>query len=177
MHHLVLQRGKNYYLNFTQSYNKSDYVWFVFNLLSHYCSSLPFFNIRERNGKTTYALVFYTRAYPFITELRNKFFNAELKNYKGIPLDIYELLSPPALAHLIMGDGSKTQYGLELCTDCYSLSDVVRLYNVLVIRYELSCTIRLKRTNQYRIYITSKSMPKLRTIVLPYMHSSMLYKL
>lgn len=80
--------------------------------MSHYCSSLPYSSTSERNGKKTYALAFYTRAYPFITELRNKFFNEEVKGYKGIPLDIYELLSPPALAHLITGDGSIKEYGL-----------------------------------------------------------------
>jgi len=122
--------------------------------------------------KKTYALVFHTYTYTFITELRNKFFNRKVKSYKGIPLDIYELLSPPALAHLIMGDSSRTDYGLEICTDCYSLSEVVRLCNVLILRNELGCTIRLKRENQYRIYITSKSMSKLRTIVNPYMHLS-----
>jgi hypothetical protein len=134
-------------------------------------------DIRSRNGTKTYALVFYTRSYPFITELRNKFYPEINNGLKGIPLEIYEYLTPPALAHLIMGDGSRRDYGLEICTDCYSLFDVTRLLNVLVIRYELICTIRLKRDNQYRLYISSKSLPKLRAIVYPYMHYSMLYKL
>lgn len=134
-------------------------------------------DIGSRNGTKTFALVFFTRSYPFITELRNKFYRERANDFKSIPLDIYELLSPPALAHLIMGDGSRRDYGLEICTDCYSLSDVIRLSNVLIIRYQLDCTIRLKRENQYRIYITSKSLTKLRTIVYPYMHSSMKYKL
>ena len=175
----ISKRSENYYFQFKQSFDKSKYLWFVFSLLSHYCGSLPYSSIGERNAKKTYALAFYTRAYPFITELHNKFFYGCLavKGLKAIPLDIYELLSPPALAHLIMGDGSRKDYGLEICTDCYSISDVVRLCNVLVIRYQLNCTIRLKRENQYRIYITSKSMSKLRTIVYPYMHPSMMYKL
>ena len=54
----------------------------------------------------------------------------------------------------------------------------VNLYStVLIIRYELNCTLRLKRKNQYRIYIRAKSLAKLRKIVYPYMDSSMLYKL
>lgn len=175
----ISKRSVNYYFTITQSLVKSSYLWFVFSLLSHYCSSCPYLDIGSRNGTKTFALVFYTRSYPFITELRNKFYHERAANngFKSIPLDIYELLSPPALAHLIMGDGSRKEYGLEICTDCYSLSDVVRLSNVLIIRYQLNCTIRLKRENQYRIYITSKSLTKLRTIVYPYMHLSMMYKL
>jgi hypothetical protein len=106
---------------------------------------------------------FYTRAYPFITELRNKFYRGEVKGNKAIPLGIYELLSPPGVGgrenpHPLLpinygGDGSIREYGLEICTDCYSLADIIQLYNVLVIRYQLTCTIRLKRENQYRIDI------------------------
>lgn len=77
---------------------------------------------------------------------------------KIIPLNIYELLTPVALAHLIMGDGSVRDYGLTLCTDCFSVTDTVRLMNVLIIRYGLICTLQKKRDNQYRIYISSKSM-------------------
>jgi hypothetical protein len=35
-----------------------------------------------------------------------------------------------ALAHLIMGDGSYIRGGLVLCTDAFSIVDVVRLFNV-----------------------------------------------
>jgi hypothetical protein len=66
-----------------------------------------------------------------------------------------------------MGDGVSRPYGLQLCTDSYSLPDVVRLMNVLIIRYELGCTLHKKRENQYRIYISSKSMSRLKEIVGP----------
>jgi len=69
---------------------------------------------------------------------------------------------------------------LLLCTNSYSLEDVVRLINVLIIRYRLECNLRLQKQNQkieYMIYINQSSMPLLWTIVSPYMHPSMLYKL
>jgi hypothetical protein len=80
------------------------------------------------------------------------------------------MLTPVALAHIIMGDGSVQRYGLIICTDCYSIEDTIRLINVLIIRYRLECTLRVHRTNQ-------TSMPSLLNIVSPYMHPSMLYKL
>src|SRR5437660_5029420 len=70
--------------------------------------------------------------------------------------------------------------GLLLCTNNYSIQDIVRLMNVLMIRYRLECTIHLKRKNNkitHMIYIRQGSMPSLLNIVSPFMHSYMLYKL
>ncbi|RUS23408.1 homing endonuclease [Endogone sp. FLAS-F59071] len=76
-----------------------------------------------------------------------------------------------------MGDGSAKPSGLELCTDSYTVPDVVRLMNVLIVKYDLECTLRIHTPTQPRIYIRSRSMKTLRTIVLPYMEPSMLYKI
>ena len=97
-----------------------------------------------------------------------------------MPHNIYELLTPIALAHMIMGDGSVKSHGLDLCTNSYSIQDVIRLMNVLIIRYRLECNLRLQRQNNkiwYLIYIRQCSMASLLNIVSPYMHPSMLYKL
>lgn len=167
-------RNKNRYIRFKQSLEKSEYVWFVFSYLAHYCSSLPYLVKGKRAGTDTLALEFFTRALPCISELYSLF---TINGKKIIPLNIYNLLTPVALAHLIQGDGSARDYGLTLCTDCYTVLDVVKLMNVLIIRYDLKVTLQKKRENQYRIYIRHISMPLLRSIVSPYMHSSMKYKL
>ena len=64
-----------------------------------------------------------------------------------------------------------------LCTDCYCVQDVVRLMNVLMIRYRLVCTLRYHTSTQPRIYISEGSMLLLRTVVRSHMCSSMLYKI
>jgi len=79
-----------------------------------------------------------------------------------------------------MGDGNALHHGMILCTNSYSIKNVVKLMNVLMIRYRLECTITLKKQNQkveYMIYIRQNSMSLLRSIVKPYVCSSMLYKL
>jgi hypothetical protein len=80
-----------------------------------------------------------------------------------------------------MGDGTALPQGLILCTNSFSLPDIVRLMNVLMIRYSLDCTIHIKRRPsqkiEHLIYIKERSMPRLRTIVAPYFHSSMVYKI
>jgi len=111
---------------------------------------------------------------PCLTELHSLFYP---NGIKIIPNNIYELLTSVALAHIIMGDGSVQRSGLIICTDSYTVQDVVRLINVLMIKYRLDCWLRNHTPTQPRIYISQSSMPLLRTIVFPYMHSSMLYKL
>lgn len=169
--------NKNARLGFAQSGANGKYLWFVFFQLSHYCSSNPVTRVRTRFGKQTIGLQFFTRSMPCFTELYTLFYPSGVK---VIPENIYELLTPVALAHLIMGDGQTSRHGLVLCTNSYSIQDVVKLMNVLIVRYKLECTIKEFRSNrkvEYMIYIKHGSMPLLRTIVKSYMSTSMLYKL
>ena len=87
---------------------------------------------------------------PCITELHSLFYT---NGVKIVPHNIYELLTPVALAHIIMGDGERRSHGLVLCTNSYSCQDVVRLMNVLIIRYGLECIIRLKKNRIKRLNI------------------------
>lgn len=168
------KKHKNAALGFEQSLAKVRYILFVFNLLSHYCSKSPHFKIKTRLGIRSYSLTLYTRSMPCLTELRSVFY---LNGVKILPFDIYNMLTPVALAHMIMGDGSSQRHGLTICTDSLTLKDIVRLINVLIIRYRLVCSLRQHSITQTRIYIKQSSMPLLRTIVIPHMCSSMLYKL
>jgi hypothetical protein len=114
---------------------------------------------------------------PCFTELRSLFYP---NGVKIIPEDIYNMLTPVALAHLIMGDGSALPHGLIICTNNYSIQDVTRLMNVLIVRYRLKCSLSYKKQNnkiEYMIYISQHSMPSLFNIVYPHMCPSMLYKL
>lgn len=158
----------------SKSLGNSGYLWFTFSLLAHYCSSSPKLTTSLRNGVYNYGLEFFTRALPCFTELHPLFYPNGIKE---IPQNIYELLTPIALAHLIMGDGVARPYGLQICTDSYSLPCTVRLMNAIIMRYGLDCTLHTKRAGQYRIYIGHSSMPKLEAIVSPYMGLSMMYKI
>nr|YP_010608765.1 hypothetical protein PNX16_mgp006 [Drechslerella dactyloides]WAN89845.1 hypothetical protein [Drechslerella dactyloides] len=165
--------SKNARLCFKQSTKNSPYVWFVFFILSHYCSSFPHVTTGIRKGKPFSGLAFQTRQLPCLTDIYNLFY---INKIKIVSSNIYELLTPVALAHWIMGDGSAVNKGLVLCTDSFSLEETTLLLNVLVIKYELDCTL-WKQGSGWRIYITRRSMPNLRSIVTKDMHPSMLYKL
>ena len=117
---------------------------------------------------------FSTRKYPCLNELYHLFY----KKIKIIPYNIYDLLTPIALAHWIMDDGVKRNKGLVLCTDSFSISDVVSAShsNVLRIKYGLITTITGFTNNKPRIYILPESMPNLIKLVKPYILNTFLYK-
>lgn len=64
-----------------------------------------------------------TRALPCFLELYDNFY---VNGVKVVPENIYELLTPVAFAHLIQGDGGFKSKGIYLCTDSYTIQDVVR---------------------------------------------------
>lgn len=161
-------------LRFKQSLKNSNYVLFVFFILSHYCNKVPFFIKGNRYGKEFFSVCLQTRGLPCFAELRSIFY---INGVKTIPEDIYNILTPVALAHMIMGDGSAKSHGLIICTDSYKLTDIVRLMNVLLIKYDIKSNIRYHSTTQPRIYIRQQSMPILRKLITPYMEKSMLYKI
>jgi hypothetical protein len=159
---------------FKQSFDKFDYVWSLFLTFSHFCKSYPFVEIGKRRDKRTISIGFYTRSMPCFTKIYNKFYSG---GSKIIPNNIYELLDSIALAHFIMGDGSYHLSGLVLCTDSYNVSDVIRLMNVLFIKFQLDCTLQFNSSGKPRIYIKSNSMVRLQSIVAIHMVDSMKYKI
>ena len=77
-----------------------------------------------------------------------------------------------------MDDGSKVNKGLKLCTNCFTYTECLFLTKTLFENFNLKSSVQSAgKFNQYHIYIWSESMPLLRLIVLPYVHSSMKYKL
>ena len=100
------------------------------------------------------------------------------KGKKVIPLNISEYLTPFALAVLVMDDGGWTNYGVKIATNSFKLKEVELLKNVLKSKYNLETTIqKIWIKDQYSIYIKKQSVPNLRNIVVPFIHSSMPYKL
>jgi hypothetical protein len=155
----------------------------------------PLVRIRNRLGIKSIGLKFETRSMLCITELYNLFY---LNGQKLIPENIYDLLTPAALAtarplagrfrcilalfraqdaYLNMEDGFVKPHGLIICTDSYKVKDRVRLINVLIIKYRLDCILRYHTPTQPRIYIRQPFYVFTRNYSKPHMHYSMYYKL
>lgn len=168
-------RGLNARFGFTQSLEKKDYFLSVLNSLGEISSGKyrEMSYLDKRTGKTYTNLNFWSKALPMLKELYFKFYDGKVKI---VPLDL-SLLTPLALAHWVMQDGSRgTSKGLYLCTDCFTLTDVQRLSQYLNKKYDFKCSIH-KAGGNYRIYILAKSVETVKILILPFMHKTMTYKL
>ena len=133
-------RSVNARFGFTQALYKKDYFISVFDSLS----SLGSKNYREssyidkRTNKTYTNLNFWSKSLPMLNEFYTQFYDGKVKI---VPSDL-SLLTPLALAHLIMQDGARgSGKGLYICTDAFSHDDVKRLTQYLIDRYNLKCSI------------------------------------
>ena len=100
------------------------------------------------------------------------------KGKKVLKPQIENFITPLSLAILISDDGGWAKPGVRIATNCFSLTEVELLVKILKNKFNLDCTIQLlKISSNYSIYIKSSSIPTLREILLPYIHSSMKYKL
>nr|QBM31568.1 hypothetical protein [Arthrobotrys musiformis] len=159
-------------LGFEQTSSQSSYVWSVYWDLSHYCYSLPKYKHKTRKNTAVNSVSFATRSLPCLVEIYDLFY---LNKKKIILANIYYLLTPVALAHMIMGDGSARTSGLRISTDSFSVKEVVLLINVLIIKYGLKCSLNIVG-GKPRIYISSSSLELLKSIN-PFIVPSMQYKL
>ena len=77
-----------------------------------------------------------------------------------------------------MDDGGWTNYGVRIATNSFTLKEVELLSYILKSKYNLETTIQnISKKNQYSLYIKKQSLNKLKSIVGPYIHTSMLYKI
>jgi hypothetical protein len=157
---------------FKQSIAHSEYVWYLYFKLSHYCLSPPFLKIDRVKGKEFLAIEFVTMSLPCFSILKRMFYTGRVKT---LPHNIYDLINYETLAHIIMGDGSYNNKGLCLNLQCYSVKELVTLINIFYIKFGLDCTLHKSR-NQYVIYIKVKSVIKLYPQIAPYLIPSMRYK-
>ena len=131
--------------------------------------------IKSKEGKVYYGYEFNTFTFRSFSLIHKMFYK---NGKKVIPLNIYEYLTPLALAVWIMDDGCWVSSGVRIATNSFKLEEVEILNNVLKSKYNLETTIQnIWLQNQYSIYIKKESVNNLRNIVGPYIHSSMLYKL
>lgn len=158
-------------LQFKQTINHIEYFYFIFFKLSHYCSKAPYTTRTIVHKKEHIGLGFTTRSLSCITELYNIFY---VNNKKIVPSNLYDLLSWEALAHWIMGDGTYNS-GVRIQTDSFTVKEVVFIMNILILKFNLECSLHYQRGNPI-LYIKSKSIKRNLHNLLPYMHDSMKYK-
>jgi len=174
---LQINKQGNTRLFFKQSVEKLEYFLYVFNKLSHFCSSYPQFAKTTFNGKLFYSIYLSTRSFPCFTFYYDMFYNKKVKIVPAAKAgDLYHLLTYEALAHWICCDGTKTGKGLTLQTQSFTIKECVFIISILIHKFNLKCSLHFQR-NLPVIYISTKSMKNLQPYIIPYICKSMRYKL
>ena len=183
--------GTNARFRFGQSTINSEYFFHVFNLFYNHISrgSVRFTHTYNKiTDKFYHAYHLETISLPFFTEFYQMFY---LNRIKIIPINL-DLLTPLALAHFIMGDGSFRPNrinelnintypkvgGLILCTENFTADDNKRLQAHLQDVLGIDCSLQKgHKADTFRVYIKVSSLPLVRELVSEFMVPSMLYKL
>ena len=172
------------FITFEQTIEHKDYIMFIYNKLKE--NSISLYDIKYytrkdyRYNSINKSIYFKTYNLELLKPFANMFLSE--KNHKIIPLDIECHLDPIALAYWICDDGQLVKNGgITLCTDNYTLTEVELLIKALVNKYNIKCTIHNKKSKTdriyYRIYISKSSLDNIKSLLIPHMHVSFLYKL
>jgi hypothetical protein len=159
---------------FKQSIKNFPYIWHLYNELAYLCSGNIYLGKNKMRGKIFYNLSFQSRQLESLNEVYNLFYLDS--RTKIIKPELFEYLDYLSIAHWIMGDGSKRNKGITLCTDSFSFKDVVNLMNILKIKFNINSTIHMEKLKP-RIYINKKELLKILPFIKPYFDDHFLYKI
>ena len=159
---------------FKQSIINFPFIWHIYNELAYICSGNIYLGKSKLRGNIFYSLSFQSRQLESLMEIYNLFYTNT--GTKIIKPELFEYLDYICIAYWIMGDGSKRNKGITLCTDSFSYKDVVILMNILKIKFDINSTIHFEKSKP-RIYINNKELLKLLPFIKPYFINHFLYKI
>ena len=174
-----LKSTRNTTLYIEQSYpEKEEYVNFLYKLMEPIVLKSPSIVTRKpdkRSGKVTQSFRFLTMAMPCLNYYHDLFYKDKVKS---VPKNLGEILTARGLAFFIMDDGGKSVYNQTILhTRAFNVDDVKYIQLVLLKNFGLISRLEEKKKDQWVIYIPVKQKTRLKDIVGPYMHESMLYKI
>jgi hypothetical protein len=103
------------------------------------------------------------------------YYKAFYKNGKKIiPLNLMQKFTARSLAYMFMDDGCKAECGYTIATNCFTKQEITEFRKFLFIKFNLE-TSMYESSNVLRI--RAKSAKLFKSLILPYMHSTLLYKL
>lgn len=191
--HAIISKTKTpgTWFHFKQSGRHKDYLFFLYNFFQErgYCTNtLPreyktILKNTSNVSKTYYGYEFYLFRFSSLNWLYYLFYN---NGTKTIRPELINYLTPMSLAFLIMDDGGwvSGSKSVRIATNNFTKEEVELLRSMFETKFGLNCTVQFLSKkggntprDKYSIYVKVSSLPRLRELVLPYMHPKMLYKL
>jgi hypothetical protein len=162
-----------------------DNVYAAYCSIGYVMSAFPNVDLAQYSGKVVTQYHFDTLSSPLFSAMHSLWYQLDEaigKYIKIVPFMIVDMLTPLALAHWIMEDGYFDAHGrtqtIILCTESFTKTECELLISALA-RLGILSTLKVRSTTKgtYRVRISKTSMPLLRELVTPHMHSIFMYKL
>nr|NP_803522.1 orf221 [Monoblepharella sp. JEL15]AAO64967.1 orf221 [Monoblepharella sp. JEL15] len=176
---------KNPRLRFEQLYpDRESYINSLYILFKDFTGTPPRIVERKpdkRTGKIYRTISFKTRSMVSLNFFYELFYatSSNGTRTKIVPITIKDLLNPRVLAYWIMDDGNMiTSGGTQLCTDSFTKDEVILLEQAIQSNFKLHTRLEEHGvgSGKWRIIIPVRQVTSLASIVGPYMHSSLKYK-
>jgi hypothetical protein len=182
--------GKKF--RFKQSGRHKSYLFFLYEFFDNrgYCTNSGpreyktiLIKAANKKPKSYYGYEFDIFTFSSLNWLYDLFY---LNGIKMISSELMNFVTPMSIAFLLMDNGGwlSGSKSVRISTNKFTLQEVELLRDTFKAKFNLDCTIQLLTKkggntpkDKYSLYIKVSSLPRLRELVLPYMHSSMLYKL
>lgn len=173
------RKGWNPRIGFKQSFKNFEYIWQLQFHLSHLLSCSPYITHNNLRGKSFKALTIQTRQLKSLIEIRSLLYkeNQKYQFIRSIQFDLFFYLDYIALAHWIKGDGARHNKGIILCTDGFTIKEVIFLMNILRIKFDIKPSKYIIKNKYPRIHIFKRDLEKLIPYIKPYIIRHFYYKI
>ena len=172
-------------MSFSFGTNFQEYAFWVYSLFTPFCNNSIYSVLVKAKGKSYTNYRLKTKTIEVFNEFHNLFYKYDPekgKYRKVIPELICSEMCEIVLAHFIMGDGNYGKDGrVRIYTNNYTLEECILLRDSIKNNCGVKCEVLFDRLGkdkkkQYILTIGKTELKNLQSLVKPYMHSSMLYR-
>lgn len=159
-----------------QGEKQKDYVFWRYRIFRNFVLRRPrkiMAGYDKKRNHYHYSWYFHTKTSEDFGLFHEYFYKDGIKI---IPNDVFQFITPRAIAVWFMDDGSNTQKSFTLNTQCFSLQEQEMFIKFFKKFYNISASI-IKDRKQTKIRIGRNDFEKFIKIIQPFIIPSMLYKI
>jgi recombination protein RecA len=163
-------------LRIHQSEKQKNYVFWKYEIFKDIVITPPrrimTWHDKKRNRKH-YSWYFHSKSLEQLGLLQQCFYQGKTKI---LPKDVFELVSPRALAVWFMDDGSNTQNSYTISTHCFSKEEQGYIISLFKEKFNINVTM-VKDRSKFKLAFGRNEYQKLNNIIEPYIVPLMIYKI